>query len=198
LAEILGRPFEEIVNRLDRQIGIRGPVGHPEGGIWASAVSEIDLALADEVRGVILVENLETFRTFSRLAEDGWTVLHVPGGPPPAECELIERLADLAPGVDVYAAFDLDPAGIRIARLVERRTGVALSVEPMSPAFFHQAPRALELSEWDREQLKQLDGNAGPLEDLRHSIALAGRKVEQETIQQRLLTLFSRVSQVVG
>ncbi|MGV1047597.1 MAG: DUF2399 domain-containing protein [Solirubrobacterales bacterium] len=198
LAEILGRPFEEIVNRLDRQIGIRGPVAHPEGGIWASAVSEIDLALADDVRGVILVENLETFRTFSPLAEDSWIVLHVPGGPPPAECELIERLADLAPGVSIHAAFDLDPAGIRIARLVERRTGVTLAVGPMSPELFHQAPRALELSEWDHDQLNRLEGDAGPLEDLRHSIVLADRKVEQETIQQRLLVLFSRASQVVG
>ncbi|MBS1882240.1 MAG: DUF2399 domain-containing protein [Actinobacteria bacterium] len=198
LAEILGRPFEEIVNRLDRQIGIRGPVAHPEGGIWASAVSEIDLALADDVRGVILVENLETFRTFSPLAEDGWITLHVPGGPPPAECELIERLADLAPGVKVHAAFDLDPAGIRIARLLERRTGLTLSVEPMSPELFHQAPRALELSDWDREELKRLEREAGPLEDLRNSIAFAGRKVEQETIQQRLLALFSQASRFVG
>jgi Protein of unknown function C-terminus (DUF2399) len=199
LAELLGRPFEEIVNRLDRQVGIRGPVAHPEGGIWASAVSEIDLALADDVRGVILVENLETFRTFSPLAEDGWIVLHVPGGPPPAECELIERLVDLAPGgFNVHAAFDFDPAGIRIARLVEQRTGVTLAVEAMSPELFRFAPRALDLSDWDRDQLKRLEGDAGPLEELRHSIALADRKVEQETIQQRLLALFSRASQVVG
>lgn len=198
LAEILDRPFEEVVNRRDRQIGIRGPVEHPEGGVWASAVSEIDLAIADDVRGVILVENLETFRTLSSLAEDGWIVVHVPGGPPPAECELIERIAALAPGVDVHAAFDLDPAGIRIARLVERRTGIALSVEPMSPEIFHQAPRTLQLSEWDRDLLKRLAGDAGPLEDLRRSIARAGRKVEQETVQQRLAALFTRASQVVG
>lgn len=198
LAEILGRPFEEIVNRLDRQVGIRGPVEHPEGGIWASAVSEIDLAIADDVRGVILVENLETFRTLSSLAEDGWIVVHVPGGPPPAECELIERIAALAPGVDFHAAFDLDPAGIRIARLVEQRTRVTLSVEPMSPEIFDQAPRALQLSEWDRDQLKRLAGSAGRLEDLRQSIARADRKVEQETVQQRLVALFTRASQVVG
>lgn len=196
LAEILGRPFDQIVNRLDRQIGIRGPVLHPEGGIWASAVTEINLAVAAEARGVILVENLETFRTFSSLADDGWIVLHVPGGPPPAECELIERLAALAPGVGFHAAFDLDPAGIRIARLVERRTGVDLSVEPMSPEFLGRAPRALELSDWDRDQLARLEGDSGCLEDLRLAIARGGRKVEQETVQQQLVGLFSRTPPV--
>lgn len=190
LAELLDRPFEDIVNRLDRQIGIRGPVAHPEGGVWASSVAGIDLSVADEARGAILVENAETFRTLSVLAESGWLVLHVPGGPPPAECELIERLAVLAPGLTFHAAFDLDPAGIRIARLVQRRTGVELSVAAMSPEFLRRAPRALELSDWDREQPVRLDGDSGPLEDLRREIAATGRKVEQETFQQQLVDLF--------
>jgi hypothetical protein len=191
LAELLGQPFEEIVNALDRQLGIRGPVEHPEGGIWASAIAAIDLAVADDACGVILVENAETFRTLTTLVEHGWIVLHVPGGPPPAECELIERLAALAPHLSFHAAFDLDPAGIRIARLVQQRAGIDIEVAAMSPELLADAPRALDLSEWDREQLARLEGSAGPLEDLRLAIATSGRKVEQETLQQRLLHLFA-------
>jgi len=191
LAELIGLPFGEIVNVLDRQLGIRGPLTHPEGGIWASAIAEIDLAVADEARGVILVENAETFRTLAVLVEQSWVVLHVPGGPPPAECELIERLAALAPNLAFHAAFDLDPAGIRIASLVRERTGIDIEVAAMSPELLAEAPRALDLSDWDRDQLARLNGNAGPLEDLRTAIAASGRKVEQETLQQYLLHLFS-------
>ncbi|MEX0972370.1 MAG: DUF2399 domain-containing protein [Solirubrobacterales bacterium] len=191
LAELIGQPFEEIVNALDRQLGIRGPLTHPEGGIWASAIAEIDLAVADEARGVILVENAETFRTLAVLAEQSWIVIHVPGGPPPAECELIERLAVLAPDLVFHVAFDLDPAGIRIASLVRGRTGIDVEVTGMSPELLAEAPWALDLSDWDRDQLARLNGRAGPLEDLRAAIAGSGRKVEQETFQQRLLQLFS-------
>jgi hypothetical protein len=48
----------------------------------------------------------------------------------------------------------------------------------------------LELSEWDREQLNLLEGNAGPFEDLRRAIWVGGRKVEQETVQRQILAMF--------
>ena len=191
LAELIGQPFGEIVNALDRQLGIRGPLTHPEGGIWASAIAGIDLAVGEEARGVILVENAETFRTLTALVEQNWIVLHVPGGPPPAECELIERLAALAPDLVFQAAFDLDPAGIRIASLVRERTGIDVEVAGMSPELLADAQRTLDLNDWDRDQLARLNGRVGPLEDLRTAIAATGRKVEQETLQQRLLQLFS-------
>lgn len=192
LAELLGQPFDEVVNAVDRQLGVRGPLLHPEGGIWASAIAEIDLAVADRVRGAILVENAETFRTLTALAEQNWIVLHVPGGPPPAECELVERLAALAPALVFHAAFDLDPAGISIASLVRERTGVDVDTAAMSPELLAEAPRGLGLSDWDRDQLERLKGRAGSLEDLRAAIAASGRKAEQETLQQRLLQLFRR------
>jgi hypothetical protein len=100
-------------------------------------------------------------------------------------------MAALAPDLVFQAAFDLDPAGIRIASLVRERTGINVEVTGMSPELLAGAPRALELSDWDRDQLARLNGNAGPLESLRAAIASSGRKVEQETLQQRLLQLFS-------
>ena len=186
LAELLGSPFEELVSVLDRQLGIRGPITHPEGGLWASAIGTVDLAVGDAV-GMVLVENLETFRTLSALAEAGWIVVHVPGGPPPAECELVTRLSTLAPELLIEAAFDLDPAGIRVARLLQERTGVDLETRAMTPDLLNDAPHKLDLTDWDREQLGRLDGNAGPLEALRAEIASTGRKVEQEVLQRRLL-----------
>jgi Protein of unknown function C-terminus (DUF2399) len=187
LAELLGEPFEDLVAVLDRQLGIRGPITHPEGGLWASAIDTVDLAVGEAAAGLVLVENLETFRTLSALAERGWIVVHVPGGPPPAERELVLRLAALAPELPIQAAFDLDPAGIRIARLLQDRTGLELLSDAMAPALLREAPHQLELTEWDREQLQRLDGRAGPLEPLRAEIATTAKKVEQEVLQRKLL-----------
>jgi len=192
LGELLGEPFELLVAVLDRQLGVRGPISHAEGGLWASAVGEVDLAVAADLSGVLLVENLETFRTLTVLCEEGWLVIHVPGGPPPAECQLIERIAALAPDIRFHAAFDLDPAGIRIARLVQARTGIEIDVDAMSPSLLRAGMRWLGLSEWDREQLRLLNGQAGPLEDLRGAIESEGRKVEQETVQQQLVSMFRK------
>lgn len=95
------------------------------------------------------------------LVEQNWIVLHVPGGPPPAECELIERLAALAPDLVFHAAFDLDPAGIRIASLVQERTGIDVEVAAMSPELLVEAPRALNLTDWDRDQPRDSTGGRG-------------------------------------
>ncbi|HXA54656.1 MAG TPA: hypothetical protein VNV37_07260, partial [Solirubrobacteraceae bacterium] len=119
LAELLGEPFESLVAILDRQLGVRGPIAHPEGGLWASA---------DDVSGALLVENLETFRTLAVLAEQSWLVLHVPGGPPPAECQLIERIAALAPQLRFHAVVDLDPPAF--ASLVSSKLAPASSSMP--------------------------------------------------------------------
>jgi hypothetical protein len=191
LGELLGAPFEQLVAKLDRQLGLRGPVSHPQGGLWASAIDTVDISVSAHARGLLLVENVETFRTLSALAERDWIVVHVPGGPPPAECELVDRLSALAPSLPVEAAFDLDPAGIRIARLLQDRTGVELRTAAMTPELLHGSDHRLELNDWDRDQLNRLAGNAGPLETLRCEIAALEAKVEQETIQRRLLKLFA-------
>lgn len=185
---ILGASFDELVAKTDRQIGIRGPVEHGEGALWASSIGRVQLRLGD-ARGVVLVENLETFRTLAALADGGLIVVHVPGGPPPAECELIGRLSALAPGLQFHAAFDLDPAGIRIALLVEERAGVKLDATTMSDDLLQRAPRTLPLTEWDRRELDRLQGRSGPFEPLRAAIASAGTKAEQEPYQRDLLTL---------
>jgi len=188
LAEVLGEPFDQLVSVLDRQLGIRGPVTHPEGGLWASAIGTVDLAIGDAV-AIVLVENLETFRTLSALAGSGWIVVHIPGGPPPAECELVARLAALAPELPIEAAFDLDPAGIRIARLLQARTDIDVRTSAMTPDLLNAAPHQLDLTDWDRDQLVRLEGSAGPLEPLRAAIATTGGKVEQEVLQRKLLGL---------
>jgi len=72
-----------------------------------------------------------------------------------------------------------------------KRTGIDVEVAAMSPELLAEAPRALDLSDWDRDQLAQPNGRAGSLEDLRAAIVASRRKVEQETLQQRLLHLFS-------
>ena len=186
LEELLGQPFNRLVTALDRQIGIRGPLPHTEGGIWASAVPTINLSVAERARGVILVENKETFQHMVELADQDWVVLHVPGGPPPAEADLVHRLNALAPHLTFYACFDPDPAGIRIARLLEERSGVTFDPAGMQPQFLLEADRQLELNDWDHDQLQRLDGNAGAFEPLRQAILQLQRKGEQETYQRRL------------
>lgn len=190
LEELLGKPFAELVAPRDRQLGIKGPISHGDANVWASAVATLEMEIADDARGVILVENAETFRHLVPLADDGWIVLHVPGGPPPAEADLVRRLTVLAPDIAFYACFDPDPAGIRIARLLEDRAGVSLDPAGMRPTFLLEADQQRELTDWDRDQLRRLAGQAGAFEPLRATIERLGRKGEQETYQRQLLELF--------
>lgn len=61
----------------------------------------------------------------------------------------------------------------------------------MSPSLLHAGTQGLELFDWDRQQLRLLDGRAGPLEELRVAIHREERKIGQETLQRQLLALFS-------
>lgn len=191
VARLLGRPFDELVATSDRPLELDGPIDHDEPMLWASQLDGVRLRLTAEPTGIICVENRDTFRHLLPLARHGFIVLWVPGGPPPAEIELLRRLADLAPDVPVHACFDLDPAGIRIARLLEDRSGVALEPTGMTPELFAGARRKLALASWDRRELERLDGSANAFEPLRAALAAEGRKVEQEAIQRRLYARFS-------
>lgn len=189
--QMTGRPFYELVARRDRPIEIRGPLAHAEGGLWASSVGTVELALEGQPRGVLLVENRETFRHLLTLADSGWIVLHVPGGPPPAEVELVERLALLDPRLRFYAAFDPDPAGIRIALILRERACVELDPVGMQPRLLRSADHRLPLTDWDRDWLDQLKGRAGPFEELRTTLLTLEEKAEQETYQRALYSLFA-------
>lgn len=195
--QLTGRAFHDLVARRDRPIEIRGPVVHSEGGLWASAIEAVELAVEEDAVGVLLVENRETFRHLIPLADRRWVVLHVPGGPPPAETKLIERLALLAPDLAFHAAFDPDPAGIRIALLVEEHARVELEPTGMTPELLHRAETKRPLNDWDLDLLDRLQGKARSFEPLRAAIAQAGFKAEQEVYQRDLTALFETAS-VVG
>jgi hypothetical protein len=183
---LMGTPFNELVATVDRQLALRGPVAHAEGALWASRIEEVDVQLTDDARLAVLIENLETFKYLLPLAERGAVLIHVPGGPPPAEVELVRRLAALAPALPFYACFDLDPAGVRIARLVAERADLDLLADLMDPQMLDVARNRLKLEDWDRRELERLDGRAGALEPLRAAIAKRGAKIEQETLQREL------------
>jgi hypothetical protein len=183
---LIGAPFGDLVATVDRQLALRGPIMHAEGGLWASRIEEINIQITGDARVAVLVENLETFKFLLPLAEEGAVLIHVPGGPPPAEVELIGRLAALAPNLPFYAAFDLDPAGVRIACLVAERAGLSPRFDLMDPQLFDAADHRLELSDWDHRELVRLHGHAGALEPLRTVIAQRNEKVEQETLQREL------------
>ena len=189
---ITGRGFNDLVATLDRPIEIRGPVRHSEGGLWAATIDETELEVLPERLGVLLVENRETFRHLLPLADDGWIILHVPGGPPPAETELVERLALLDPQLTFYGCFDPDPAGIRIALLLQQSAGIEMDPVGMNPELLETAAKTHQLNDWDRHVLERLHGSAGVFEPLRDTIARLGAKGEQETYQHRLIELFKR------
>ncbi|NUT56439.1 MAG: DUF2399 domain-containing protein [Thermoleophilia bacterium] len=195
VARLLQRPFEDLVATSDRPLEVGGPITHDEPMLWASQLDSVRLRLTAEPAGIICVENRDTFRHLLPLARKNHIVLWVPGGPPPAEVELLRRLIDLAPHVPVHACFDLDPAGIRIARLLEEASGATLQPTGMTPELFAGARRKLELSSWDRCELERLDGRTNTFEPLRMAILAATRKVEQEVIQRRLYALFDQRSQ---
>jgi hypothetical protein len=189
-----GRAFHDLVARRDRPIEIRGPLRHDEGGLWAATIVETEIEILPQRRGALLVENRETFRHLLPLADEGWIILHVPGNPPPAEAELIERLALLDPDLRFHACFDPDPSGIQIALLVEERTGVGLDPSGMSPQLLEQAEATRELNDWDRALLARLQEKAGVYEPLRQTIERLGAKAEQEVYQRDLFALFSNAS----
>lgn len=199
VADLLGQPFDQLVARLDRPVEIKGPLIHRRGDLWASdielwasGIDEVELRIEGEPSGVVLVENRETFRSLLPLADVGYVILWVPGGPPPAEISLVRRLAELRPDIRFHACFDLDPAGIRIASLLAKGAEIEVIPTGMTPELFASAPRKLKLSVWDEQELVRMQHSAGPLEPLHAAITVAGLKVEQETIQRELLSLFER------
>lgn len=189
---LMGTSFGELIAPSDRQIALRGPVTHSEGGLWASRIEEIEFEVTESARLAVLIENLETFKFLLPLADEGAILVHVPGGPPPAEVELVSRLAALAPDLPLYAAFDLDPAGLRIARLISQRADVRLLPDLMAPALLDSAPHRIELGDWDRRELGNL-GALGPFDALRTHLEKREEKVEQETIQRRLERLLRQL-----
>ena len=192
LEHLLGHPFAELVATFDRPVEVKGPIFHGRGDLWASEIDEVELTIEGQPRGVILVENRETFRSLLTLVDQGYIVFWVPGGPPPAEVSLVRRLAELRPGIRFHACFDLDPAGIRIARLVAERAEVMIEPTGMTPELFMSARRKLALNAWDRRELRRLEGHAGMLGPLHAAILSSGGKVEQETLQRRLHALFTQ------
>lgn len=188
--QVTCRHFHDLVARRDRPIEIRGPLQHAEGGLWAATIGETELEVLPERLGVLLVENRETFRHLLPLADNGWVVLHVPGGPPPAETDLVERLALLDPDLTFYACFDPDPAGIRIALTLQDRSGIALDPLGMSPRLLEQAETMRDLTDWDRQLLADLNGRSGAFEPLRAMIERLDAKGEQEVYQRDLFNLF--------
>jgi len=98
-------------------------------------------------------------------------------------------LVEVLPGSALEAVFDLDPAGIRIASLLQQRTGVRLRSAAMTPEVLERAPARLALPDWDRSELVRLAGRTSS-EPLRRALVETDRKVEQETIQRQLPDLF--------
>lgn len=139
------------------------------------------------MRGIVCIENRQTFDALYSFGSRDWMLLEM-GGPVPAECRLLERLHALAPQAPVLAAFDPDPAGIEIALLVAERAGVAFEVDLMTPTVL-AATTSLELVPWDRETLVDLAGRAGVFEPLRAAINAAARKGEQEAAHELLIEL---------
>lgn len=198
VAHLTGMPFRELVAEADRQLGVKGPLWTPDGAIWASNVETLPLRLDREVHEVVLVENKQTFEHLLQLSEHKLLLIWVPGGPPPAEVELTRRLHELQPRLRFHACFDLDPAGIRIARLLAEKAGITLEPTGMTPDLLTDAPRKLPLQEWDYLELARQSDRTDNLEPL--SIALANHriKVEQETIQRSLYRrLLATASQTV-
>jgi len=135
---------------------------------------------------VTRVENKQTFEHLLQLSDHGIVVIWVPGGPPPAEVELTRRLHELQPRVRFHACFDLDPAGIRIARLITEKARITLEPTGMTADLLADAPRKLPLEEWDYQELARQSQQSDTFELLAVALADLGIKVEQETIQRSL------------
>jgi len=46
-------PFSELVATADRQLALRGPVAHAEGGLWPSRIEEVDIQVTNGARMLV-------------------------------------------------------------------------------------------------------------------------------------------------
>ncbi len=188
LAEIVGCPADALFEPKPRKIGIKGPLVHEQASVYADDVPELALQPGAELHSVLCVENETTFTAVLPYARRGWLLIWIPGSAPEAEARLLGRVSAIAPDVPVLAAFDPDPAGVRIALSLARRSGVQLDPAPMSSDAL-EAARKLDLDPWDREELDRLDGAAGRHQDLLDAVRQLDRKGEQESFHPWLIAL---------
>lgn len=188
VAEIVGVAPGELFEPRPRQLICDGPLLHPNATIWADAVHDLPLEPTDDLRGIVCIENSRTFEALRTYAKAGWLLIHVPGNAPSAEVVLLSRAAALSPRTPALAAFDPDPAGIRIALSLARRSDVPLDPLLMGADALRHATK-LPLADWDREELVRLFGRSvGPHRPLLDEIERFDAKGEQEAIHGWLRT----------
>ncbi|MDF5754631.1 Wadjet anti-phage system protein JetD domain-containing protein [Spongiactinospora sp. TRM90649] len=203
---LLGTRLTEVLSFPDYEIRVRGPLTWRIGSVavdartarpWAGLPShgarlmgEIDVSGA---RGVFVVENQTTFQEVCALPgiADEWIIIWGKGY---ATHGLIELLRVLAPA---RAAIwnDLDADGVRIATVLQERTGLSLTPIGMNADDWEQGPhRAVTLKELNRakEIAEELAVSAPePWRELALRIArhpeLAGESREQQTLHDDVL-----------
>ncbi|WP_327042837.1 DUF2220 domain-containing protein [Micromonospora ureilytica] len=206
-ANLIGRGFDQAVDKADTDLRLRGPLKWSLGSVAADASVALPwialpakgLRAAGNVEcravGVLLVENADTFEK----------VCKVPGVPEEWLCVwgqgyssdgMVHLLRDL--DLPIAAWCDLDAHGVQIIHVLEGKLGRAIPSLGMDLDLWEKAPHR------KNQKAKSVDGDkklaarlakSGPLtlRPLAAEIAKYGGSCEQQPIQEEVLPLLPQL-----
>ncbi|MEV7120969.1 Wadjet anti-phage system protein JetD domain-containing protein [Kitasatospora griseola] len=194
-------PFDEAVHITDAVVRMKGPAvwnleylvadtgtSAPFVGLPGRAVAQTG-RLDIEARGVLLIENQETFEAVGRTGVPReWLCVWMEGFVSGALAELVSRIPD----VPLVAWADLDPAGIGIITDLSARSGRTVRPVAMDPSTYHSGYMLEEepeyLEKWRVEADELVRTAPEELRPLAAAIAAnGGRRCEQEGLHEAIL-----------
>ncbi|MFY1683615.1 Wadjet anti-phage system protein JetD domain-containing protein [Micromonospora sp. WMMD730] len=210
-SQLVGREFSLAVNRSDIAIRVRGPLVWRNGSVVADAMRGVPwIGLPSEgvrivgdidfsARGILLVENAETFQEVCKLDDvtEFWLCIWGQGK---AIVNTIDLIAVLPP-VPVAAWMDLDAAGLEIFTMLTRRLGrdavpVGMDLELLESGRPRQRSKAAEEAKATEDDMRLAarirKDLPEPLRAVADRITQTGKAVEQQTLHNVVLPSLSR------
>lgn len=210
-SQLVGREFSLAVNKSDIAIRVRGPLVWRNGSVVADAMRGVPwIGLPSEgvrligdidfsARGILLVENAETFEEVCKLDDvtESWLCIWGQGK---AIVNTIDLIAVLPP-VPVAAWMDLDAAGLEIFTMLTRRLGrdavpVGMDLELFDAGRPRQRSNAAEEAKAKEDDMRLAarirENLPEPLRAVADRIMQTGKAVEQQTLHSVVLPFLSR------
>jgi hypothetical protein len=212
-AALLGRPIDQILDKADHDIRVRGPlwwtvgetaadarrgypwVGLPSGGIHAMG------NVQDDARGVLVIENADTFQQVCMHCPevtDRWLCVWGKGSATSGVVAFLELMSD----VPIAVWGDLDAYGIQIVTNLAERLKRDITPVAMTADLYAGGPKYKpdDIDDSKRVAEKMVTDGLPALQGLAQVIADAdGLGCEQETLYDEVLpTLAEQLTAIEG
>lgn len=173
------------LNHRDAGIMLEGERWSPFLTVPESLLDRAEIASTEACRGVISIENEESFHAWcrQRLRPD-WICVYLGGFPSRSKLRFLRRLRHL--GLPIKHWGDLDCGGIEILLFLERE--LAIEIEPIGMAPHHLLAHAEAGGRLSASELRRLDrlaaraGETHAIQPLIHEMRDRCLKLEQEAI----------------